>query len=162
MKVDLLVQNIRFRLTDGNLSAARMRDILAKRLGGGKRVVRGNESLKELESLLALRNDGMATELLRPLPVHPREPYRIKSVELRGQGCPPEGCPPYDQRLQALEEAGYNTFLLKEDKGVVILIDLLTDSGTSAMSDQQWSAMLKGNEDYAGSRSYYPLEKAVQ
>ncbi|OGT14420.1 MAG: tyrosine phenol-lyase [Gallionellales bacterium RIFCSPLOWO2_12_FULL_59_22] len=90
------------------------------------------------------------------------EPYRIKSVELRGQGCPSEGCPSYDRRFQAIEEAGYNTFLLKEDRGVAILIDLLTDSGTSAMSDRQWSAMLSGNEDYAGSRSYYPLENVIR
>ncbi len=162
MKVDLQLPNIRFRAGESNSSPAEQLGILAKRLAGGNRVVRENEPLQELERLLALRSDGPAPELLRRLPLHPMEPYRIKSVELRGQGCPPEGCPPYDLRLQALEEAGYNTFLLKEDQGVVILIDLLTDSGTSAMSDWQWSAMLKGNEDYAGSRSYYPLEKAVQ
>ena len=162
MKVDLELQNIRFRAGENNFSPAQQLGVLAKRLAGCNRVGRESESLKELERLLALRDGGPAPELLRLLPRHPMEPYRIKSVELRGQGCPPEGCPPYDRRLQALEEAGYNTFLLKEDKGVVILIDLLTDSGTSAMSDLQWSAMLRGNEDYAGSRSYYPLEKAIQ
>ena len=98
-------------------------------------------------------DDGFLTIL----PSHPPEPYRVKSVEMRGGGCPP-----YETRLHAIEEAGYNTFLLKEDHGPVIHIDLLTDSGTSAMSDLQWSAMLKGNEDYAGSRSYYPLEQAVR
>ncbi|MBI5446473.1 MAG: tryptophanase [Deltaproteobacteria bacterium] len=91
------------------------------------------------------------------MPVHPREPYRIKTVELRGGGCPP-----YEVRRRAIEAAGYNTFLLKEEKEIVTYIDLLTDSGTSAMSDQQWSAMLRGNEDYAGSRSYYALERAIR
>lgn len=162
MKVDLRAEDIGFRRSDGSLSAARQRDLLGQRLAGGNRVVREGESLQKLESLLALRSDRPARELIRPLPLHPREPFRIKTVELRGQDCPPEGCPSRERRLQALEEAGYNTFLLKEDKGVVILIDLLTDSGTSAMSDLQWSAMLKGNEDYAGSRSYYPLEKAIR
>ncbi|MCM2358069.1 MAG: tryptophanase [Geobacteraceae bacterium] len=157
MKVRLHVNNIGFRQADGDLSAAQQREILAKRLAGCDRVLREGESLADLEGMLALRTNRPAEGVVTPLPHHPREPYRIKSVELRGAGCPP-----FDRRLQAIEEAGYNTFLLKEDKGVVIHIDLLTDSGTCAMSDLQWSAMLKGNEDYAGSRSYYPLEQAVQ
>lgn len=162
MRIDLQVQHLRFRPGEGHLSLGWQRDILSKRIAGSKRVVREGEALKELERLLALRADGPAPAVLLHLPVHPMEPYRIKSVELRGQGCPPEGCPPYDRRLQAIEEAGYNTFLLKEDKGIAILIDLLTDSGTTAMSDCQWSAMLRANEDYAGSRSYYALEKTIQ
>ncbi len=139
------------------MSAAQLIGIAAKRIAGCDRAVRAGESLADAPQLLALRADHGAESLLAPLPVHPVEPYRIKSVELRGSGCPP-----FAERLKAIEEAGYNTFLLKEDKGTAIFIDLLTDSGTSAMSDLQWSAMLKGNEDYAGSRSYYPLERAVR
>lgn len=157
MKVELNTEKIRFRAGDGDLSSAQQREILGKRMAGCGRVLREGESLQELENIMTLRQDPDAEGVLVPLPVHPREPYRIKSVELRG-----EGCPSYGTRSAAIEEAGYNTFLLKEDKRVLIYIDLLTDSGTSAMSDLQWAGMMKGNEDYAGSRSYYPLEKAVR
>ncbi|HWR53584.1 MAG TPA: tryptophanase [Bryobacteraceae bacterium] len=79
------------------------------------------------------------------------EPFRIKSVEPLYQTT-------REEREEWLREAGYNLFLVDAKN---ILIDLLTDSGTSAMSTEQWAAIMRGDESYAGSESFYRLKAVV-
>ena len=80
------------------------------------------------------------------------EPFKIKSVE-------PIYFNTREERFQNLEKAFYNTFLIHSKD---VLIDLLTDSGTSAMSSEQWAGIMRGDESYAGSPSFFRFEKTIQ
>ena len=80
------------------------------------------------------------------------EPFKIKSVE-------PLNFNSKEQRIELLKKAHFNAFLLKSDD---VLIDLLTDSGTSAMSANQWAGIMRGDESYAGSPSFFRFESTVK
>lgn len=86
------------------------------------------------------------------MPVHPPEPFRIKMTE-------PIRLIPPKEREERLKEAGYNLFAVKAED---IFIDLLTDSGTGAMSQDQWAGVMRGDESYAGARSFQRLKAAVE
>ncbi len=79
-------------------------------------------------------------------------PWKIKAIE-------PIPNPSPKERLKALSGSGYNLFNVSSS---LVTIDLLTDSGTGAMSQGQWSAILSGDESYAGSQSFYSLKQSVE
>ena len=79
------------------------------------------------------------------------ESYKIKMVEAIKKNTK-------EDRINWIKEAKYNLFNLRSDQ---VFVDLLTDSGTGAMSDKQWSAMMLGDESYAGASSFYKLKNAV-
>ncbi len=86
------------------------------------------------------------------MPTYPLEPFRIKSVEAIQLTT-------REEREHIIQAAGYNLFKIRAED---VLIDLLTDSGTGAMSDTQWAALQHGDESYAGARSFYALQQSVE
>ena len=85
------------------------------------------------------------------MPYYPPEPFRIKMIE-------PIRLIPAEERRSAMLTAGHNVFGLRAQD---VFVDLLIDSGTGAMSQDQWVGMLKGDESYAGARSYFRLAKVM-
>ena len=80
------------------------------------------------------------------------EPFKIKSIEMLKRTTK-------EERIKLIKEADYNLFNLKSD---YVYVDLLTDSGTGAMSDKQWAEIMIGDESYAGARSYYKLKNTIK
>jgi tryptophanase len=84
--------------------------------------------------------------------IHPAEPFKIKMVE-------PIQLINRKARENAMKKAGYNLFAVPAED---VYIDLLTDSGTGAMSQDQWASMMQGDESYAGARSFYRLQEVIK
>ena len=91
-------------------------------------------------------------QLIKDIPTSWAEPWKVKMIEHISVVS-------HEQRLLAIKQAGWNTFLLPSR---LVYIDLLTDSGTNAMSDRQWAAIMTGDEAYAGSKDFEELERVVQ